>query len=324
MKVVVTGGAGYIGSHTVQCLKRRGMAVHVFDDLSTGHRAAILDAEFHELDLRRREAVAAAFAAVRPDAVIHFAAHCYVGESVVNPRKYFEDNLATTLNVLGAMVDTRCRRFVFSSTCATYGDPVRVPIPEDHPQNPVNPYGESKLFIERIMRRYHEAYGLRYAALRYFNAAGADPEGRLGESHDPETHLIPLMIRAVLDPGFTLTVYGDDYPTPDGTCIRDYIHVTDLADAHARALDRLTVTDDSLALNLGTGHGYSVLEMIRRLEIVSGRPVKRTIGPRRAGDPPVLIAAAGNAGALLDWRCAHSSLDEILATAWRWHQAPRY
>jgi len=324
MKVVVTGGAGYIGSHTVQCLKRRGMAVHVFDDLSTGHRAAILDAEFHELDLRRREAVAAAFAAVRPDAVIHFAAHCYVGESVVNPRKYFEDNLATTLNVLGAMVDTRCRRFVFSSTCATYGDPVRVPIPEDHPQNPVNPYGESKLFIERILHRYHEAYGLRYAALRYFNAAGADPDGRLGESHDPETHLIPLIIRAVLDPGFTLTVFGDDYPTPDGTCIRDYIHVTDLADAHVRALDRLAATDGSFALNLGTGHGYSVLEVIRRLEAVAGQPVKRTNGPRRAGDPPVLVAAADRAAALLGWQCARSSIDEILATAWRWHRAPRF
>lgn len=324
MKVVVTGGAGYIGSHTVQCLRRRGMAVHVFDDLSTGHRAAVLDAEFRELDLRHREAVAAAFATVRPDAVIHFAAHCYVGESVVNPRKYFEDNLATTLNVLGAMVDTRCRRFVFSSTCATYGDPVRVPIPEDHPQQPVNPYGESKLFIERILHRYHEAYGLRYAALRYFNAAGADPDGRLGESHDPETHLIPLIIRAVLDPGFSLTVFGDDYPTPDGTCIRDYIHVTDLADAHVRALDRLAATDGSFALNLGTGHGYSVLEMIRRLEAIAGRPVQRTTGPRRAGDPPVLVAAADRAAALLGWQCTHSSIDEILATAWRWHQAPRF
>jgi len=256
--------------------------------------------------------------------VIHFAAHCYVGESVVNPRKYFEDNLAATLNVLGAMVDTRCRRFVFSSTCATYGDPVRVPIPEDHPQNPVNPYGESKLFIERILHRYHEAYGLRYAALRYFNAAGADPGGRLGESHDPETHLIPLIIRAVLDPGFTLAVFGDDYPTPDGTCIRDYIHVTDLADAHVRALDRLATTDGSFALNLGTGHGYSVLEVIHRLETVAGRPVKRTIGPRRAGDPPVLVAAADRAAALLGWQCTHSSIDEILATAWRWHQAPRF
>ncbi|HOT00130.1 MAG TPA: UDP-glucose 4-epimerase GalE [Acidobacteriota bacterium] len=324
MKVVVTGGAGYIGSHTVQCLRRRGMAVHVFDDLSTGHRAAVLDAEFRELDLRHREAVAAAFATVRPDAVIHFAAHCYVGESVVNPRRYFEDNLATTLNVLGAMVDTRCRRFVFSSTCATYGDPVRVPIPEDHPQHPVNPYGESKLFIERILHRYHEAYGLRYAALRYFNAAGADPDGRLGESHDPETHLIPLIIRAVLDPGFSLTVFGDDYPTPDGTCIRDYIHVTDLADAHVRALDRLAATDGSFALNLGTGHGYSVLEMIRRLEAIAGRPVQRTTGPRRAGDPPVLVAAADRAAALLGWQCTHSSIDEILATAWRWHQAPRF
>lgn len=324
MKVVVTGGAGYIGSHTVQCLRRRGLVVHVLDDLSTGHRAAVPDAELHELDLRRREAVAAVFAAVRPDAVIHFAAHCYVGESVVNPRKYFEDNLTTTLNVLGAMVDTRCRRFVFSSTCATYGDPVRVPIAEDHPQNPVNPYGESKLFIERILHRYHEAYGLRYAALRYFNAAGADPDGRLGESHDPETHLIPLIIRAVQDPGFSLTVFGDDYPTPDGTCIRDYIHVTDLADAHVRALDRLAATDGSFALNLGTGHGYSVLEVIRRLETVAGRPVKRTSGPRRAGDPPVLVAAADRAAALLDWQCTRSSIDEILATAWRWHQAPRF
>jgi UDP-glucose-4-epimerase GalE len=324
MKVVVTGGAGYIGSHTVQCLRRRGAAVHVLDDLSTGHRAAAGDAEFLELDLRRREAVAAAFAAIRPDAVIHFAAHCYVGESVVNPRKYFEDNLATALNVLGAMVDAGCRRFIFSSTCATYGDPLRVPIPEDHPQNPVNPYGESKLFIERILRRYHEAYGLRYAALRYFNAAGADPDGRLGESHNPETHLIPLMIRAVREPEFTLTVFGDDYPTPDGTCIRDYIHVTDLAEAHVRALDRLAAAAGSFALNLGTGRGHSVLEIIRRLEAVAGRPVKYAVGPRRAGDPPELVAAADEARAMLGWTCSHSSIDSILSTAWRWHQAPRY
>jgi len=320
MKVVVTGGAGYIGSHTVQCLKSRGVAVHVFDDLSTGHRAAVPDAEFHELDLRRRDAVAATFAAVRPDAVIHFAAHCYVGESVVNPRKYFEDNLAATLNVLGAMVDTRCRRFVFSSTCATYGDPVRVPIPEDHPQNPVNPYGESKLFIERILHRYHEAYGLRYAALRYFNAAGADPGGRLGESHDPETHLIPLIIRAVLDPGFTLAVFGDDYPTPDGTCVRDYIHIEDLATAHVLALDGLAERP-FMRFNLGNGAGYSVREVIESARRITGHPIPAVVHPRRPGDPAILIAASARIQKELGWQPKHPDLDRIIESAWRWHLA---
>lgn len=324
MKILVSGGAGYIGSHIVRLLLLRGDDVQVVDDLSAGHAEAVAGVPLHVLDLRDRPAVKALFDVQRPDAVIHFAAHCYVGESVENPRKYFEDNLGAALNVLGAMVDTGCRRFIFSSTCATYGEPRTVPIPEDHPQDPVNPYGESKLFIERILRRYDSAYGLRSVSLRYFNAAGADASGEIGESHAPETHLIPLMIRAVLDPAFTLTVFGDDYPTPDGTCIRDYIHVTDLAEAHARALDHLSQTGRSDAFNLGTGSGHSVREMIARLEELAGRPVKRRIGPRRAGDPPALVADARRAAAEMGWRCRHSDIETILASAWNWHNRPRF
>jgi UDP-glucose-4-epimerase GalE len=324
MTVLVTGGAGYIGSHTVRLLRSRGEDVRVADDLSAGHAESVPGVPLHVLDLRDRPAVQALFDALRPEAVIHFAARCYVGESVENPRKYFEDNLGTALNVLGAMTDSGCRRFVFSSTCATYGEPRTVPIPEDHPQDPVNPYGESKLFIERILRRYDAAYGLKSVSLRYFNAAGADASGDIGESHAPETHLIPLMIRAILDPAFTLTVFGDDYPTPDGTCIRDYIHVTDLAEAHARALEHLRLTGRSDAFNLGTGSGHSVREMIARLEALTGRPVQRRAGPRREGDPPALVADAGKAAREMGWQCRHSDIGSILSTAWKWHSNPRY
>lgn len=324
MRILVSGGAGYIGSHTVRLLRSRGEDLHVVDDLSAGHAEAVAGVPLHVLDLRERPAVRALFDSLRPEAVIHFAAHCYVGESVENPRKYFEDNLGAALNVLGAMVDTGCRHFIFSSTCATYGEPRTVPIPEDHPQDPVNPYGESKLFIERVLRRYDAAYGLKSVSLRYFNAAGADASGEIGESHAPETHLVPLMIRAVLDPAFTLTVFGDDYPTPDGTCIRDYIHVTDLAEAHARALEHLRRTGRSDAFNLGTGAGHSVREMITRLEALAGRPVKRRTGPRRGGDPPALVADARKAAGEMGWRCRHSDIETILATAWKWHSHPAF
>jgi len=324
MKVIVTGGAGYIGSHTVQLLLQGGHDVQVLDNLSTGHRQAVPAELLQEVDLRRAAEVQDCFRRFRPEAVIHFAAHCYVGESVGNPRKYFEDNLTTALNVLGAMVETGCLNFIFSSTCATYGEPRQVPMREDHPQEPVNPYGETKLFIEKVLRRYDAAYGLKAIPLRYFNAAGADPAGRLGESHDPETHLIPLLVRAVMDPTYTLTVFGDDYPTPDGTCIRDYIHVLDLGAAHVQALDYLRRERRGDAFNLGTGSGFSVLEMIRRLQAIAGREVKWRLGPRREGDPPVLVAAAEKARNVLGWECRYSSIDTILETAWRWHQAPRY
>jgi UDP-glucose-4-epimerase GalE len=324
MKILVTGGAGYIGSHTVRLLREQGEDVHIVDNLATGHAEAVAGLPLHVLDLRDKPAVDRLLAELRPEAAIHFAAHCYVGESVTQPRKYFEDNLGAALNLLGAMIDCGCRLFVLSSTCATYGEPRTVPIPENHPQAPINPYGESKLFIERILHRYDEAYGLRSACLRYFNAAGADASSEIGESHAPETHLIPLMIRAILDPAYTLTVFGDDYPTPDGTCLRDYIHVSDLAEAHARSLTHLLRTDRSVAFNLGTGTGYSVLQMIHCLEALTGRTVKRRIGPRREGDPPVLVASAVKAAGEMGWHCRHSEIDTILATAWNWHCQPRF
>jgi UDP-glucose-4-epimerase GalE len=323
-RVLVTGGAGYIGSHTVLLLNEQGYDVHVVDDLSAGHREAVEETPLHIADLRDRAIVGELFARLRPDAVIHFAAHCYVGESVTNPRKYFEDNLLAGLNVLGAMLDVGCRDLVFSSTCATYGEPEQVPIPESHPQHPVNPYGETKLFLEKILHRYEEAFGLRSASLRYFNAAGADPAGRLGESHDPETHLIPLMVRAIMDPDYTLTVFGDDYPTADGTCIRDYIHVLDLGQAHLLAMEYLAREERSIRLNLGTGSGFSVRQMIDQLESIAGRPVKKRIGPRRPGDPPRLVARADQARELLGWSCRWSSIGNILESAWRWHLQPRF
>ncbi|MBN2432627.1 MAG: UDP-glucose 4-epimerase GalE, partial [Acidobacteria bacterium] len=278
----------------------------------------------HVADLRDIQKLADLFEHLRPTAVIHFAAHCYVGESVTNPRKYFEDNLRAGLNLLGAMLDSGCRTIVFSSSCATYGEPEQVPIPESHRQQPVNPYGETKLFLEKILHRYGEAYGIRSASLRYFNAAGADPSGRLGESHEPETHLIPLMVRAILDPGYTLTVFGDDYPTPDGTCIRDYIHVLDLGQAHLLAMEYLLQEQRSLQLNLGTGSGFSVRQMIRHLERIAGSPVKHKIGSRRPGDPPRLVACADEARRRLGWECRWSAIDRILETAWRWHLNPRF
>jgi len=323
-RVLVTGGAGYIGSHTVRRLAEHGYDVVVVDNLSAGHREAVEGFPLHVLDLRDGQALAGLFARLRPAAVIHFAAHCYVGESVIQPRKYFEDNLLAGLNVLGAMLDSGCRTIVFSSSCATYGEPEQVPIPESHSQHPVNPYGETKLFLEKILHRYDAAYGIHSASLRYFNAAGADPAGRLGESHEPETHLIPLMIRAILDPHYTLTVFGDDYPTPDGTCIRDYIHVLDLAQAHLLAMEYVFQKEQSLQLNLGTGSGFSVRQMIRHLERIAGSPVKHVIGPRRPGDPPRLVASADAARRRLGWDCQWSAIDRILETAWRWHLNPRY
>src|ERR1700756_5114606 len=316
MIVLVVGGAGYSGSHAARVLRRHGHEVVIYDNLSTGH--ALLAQEF---DLVQGDIVDSArlSAAMRHvDAVMHFAAHASVGESVENPRKYFRNNVEGGLTLLNTCLDCGVRRFIFSSTCAVYGVPSNVPISEDNPRQPVNPYGVSKLFFERALEDYDRAYGLRFASLRYFNAAGADESGEIGELHDPETHLIPSALLAVKDKR-ELELFGTDYPTPDGTCIRDYIHVNDLAEAHVLALKYLADGGDSIALNLGTGHGYSVKEVLDKVEEVTGREVSKRVAPRRAGDPPALVADPRRAEQLLRWK-ATRSLDRIVSTAWKWMQ----
>ena len=319
--VLVTGGAGYIGSHTCKALAAAGYSPIALDSLVYGHRWAVRWGPLERVDLADRDAVERALRDHRVDAVIHFAAYAYVGESMTDPGKYFRNNVANTLNLLEAMRAASVRTIVFSSTCATYGVPDAVPIAEDHPQRPVNPYGESKLFIERALHWHGVADGLRWMALRYFNAAGADPDGEIGEDHDPETHLIPLAIETALGRRRELQVMGTDYPTPDGTAVRDYIHVTDLADAHVRALRHLAEDGTSGALNLGTGNGHSVREVVAMVERVSGRKVNTRNAPRRAGDPPALVAAPGRARELLGWEPRWSSLESIVRTAYRWHGA---
>ncbi|PZA06822.1 MULTISPECIES: UDP-glucose 4-epimerase GalE [unclassified Meiothermus] len=321
MRVLVVGGAGYIGSHTAKALHQAGYTPVVFDNLSMGHRWAVKWGPLVEADLGDQPAIVRALEDHRIEAVVHFAANAYVGESMQNPAKYFRNNVVGTLNLLEAMHQAGVRQVVFSSSCATYGLPQRLPIPEEHPQDPINPYGESKLMGEKMLRWFGECHGLRWVSLRYFNAAGADPEGELGEVHDPETHLIPLVIEAVLGKRPPVQVFGTDYPTPDGTAIRDYIHVTDLAEAHVRALQYLQDGGASTALNLGTGKGHSVREVIRMVEAVSGRAVPFTLAPRRPGDPPELVADAAKAERVLGWR-AGRSFEDIVETAWRWHSRP--
>jgi len=319
MKVLVAGGAGYIGSHTVRALQAAGHATRIFDNFSTGHRDLVLG-DCVEGDLADPVAVRSALDAFHPDAVMHFSANCYVGESVADPAKYYRNNVANTLNLLEAMRATGVPRFVFSSSAATYGDPVRTPMDETHPQAPVNPYGWTKLMVEVVLRDFAAAYGLRSAALRYFNAAGASADARLGERHRPETHLIPLAIAAALGAAPPLKVFGDDYPTPDGTCVRDYIHVEDLADAHIRALAALDRAPGFLAFNLGIGRGFTVREVIAAVGRVGGRPVPHVVAPRRAGDPPSLVADAAKARQVLGWTPRYAELDAIVETAWRWHR----
>jgi UDP-glucose-4-epimerase GalE len=314
--VLITGGAGYIGSHTTRLFRERGVETIVLDNLSTGHRAAV-QGTFAELDLADRDGLLALLKKHRPTAVVHFAARTYVGESVENPSIYYRENVIHTWNLLEAMRAADVRSIVFSSTCATYGEPQKVPIAEDHPQAPVNPYGETKLAIERALGWYQRAYALRFAALRYFNAAGADPDGEVGEDHDPETHLIPLAIEAALG-GKGLEIYGTDYPTPDGTAIRDYIHVQDLADAHVAALNKLREGATSLHVNLGTGRGHSVREVIAAVEKVSGKKVPARETGRRAGDPPALVADARLAAEVLGWKARIPDIETIVEHAWRW------
>jgi UDP-glucose-4-epimerase GalE len=322
MKILVTGGAGYVGSHAIRSLRRHGHQVTVYDNLSTGHKSLADGFELVVADLEDATRLARALTGV--DLIMHFAASAYVGESVQNPRKYFRNNLQNGLALVNAAIDTGVRYFIFSSSCAVYGVPDKVPITEDTRCQPVNPYGETKLFFERILDSYRRAYGLQSVALRYFNAAGADESGEIGELHNPETHLIPLALEAAAGLRPKLEVFGNDYPTSDGTCIRDYIHVTDLAEAHAAAVELLRSQDGGAftALNLGTGGGYSVQQVVTTVETVTGRSVPLHISARRTGDPPSLVADPTHAKQLLRW-AAKRSLDEIVASAWNWMNSSR-
>jgi UDP-glucose-4-epimerase GalE len=316
----VTGGAGYIGSHAAKALNKAGYRVVVYDNLVAGHREAVKFGGFVEGDVTDAAALGRALREHRIFAVVHLAGFLDVGESVRDPVRYYRNNVGGALAVLEAMAAERVGSFVFSSTCATYGDPVETPIVEGHPQRPVNSYGETKLAVERALPHFERAYGIHSISLRYFNAAGADPDGELGEDHSPETHLIPRAIDASSG-GPGLEIFGDDYPTPDGTCLRDYVHVTDLADGHVCALEALVETSQSGVYNLGSGHPYSVRDVLSRVEQVTGRNVPATIAPRRPGDPAVLHAVAHKAHNELHWKPQYSDLETIVTTAWNWHRA---
>jgi UDP-arabinose 4-epimerase len=317
--VLITGGAGYIGSHSAKALAGAGFYPVVVDDLRTGHRSAVRWGPLVEADLADKAALGKVFETYPISAVIHFAGSAYVGESMAAPHLYFQNNVGCALSLLDSMLEHGVARIVFSSSCATYGRPQSIPITEEHPQQPVNPYGESKLMVEKILYWYARAFGLRYTILRYFNAAGADPDGELGEMHQPEPHLIPRVIAAALGSLSNVEVYGTDYETVDGTAVRDYIHVTDLAEAHVAAMRYLESGGAPAAFNLGTGMGHSVRQVIAAVEQVSGRKVPFQDLPRRAGDPAELVADAGNAMQHLAWRPHHSDLQLIVETAWNWH-----
>lgn len=322
--ILVVGGAGYIGSHVNQALWARGYETVVFDNLVYGHREAVRHGILEIGDLSDTVRLEEIFAAYPIEAVLHFAAYAYVGESVTNPAKYYNNNVANTLHLLDAMVRHKVKPIIFSSTCATYGVPDQMPITEEMPQKPVNPYGASKLMVERILQDYHAACGLNYCCLRYFNAAGADQAGELGESHSPETHLIPLVLAAAAGDREGIQVFGTDYPTRDGSCIRDYIHVTDLADAHLRALDYLLQGGESVCLNLGNSTGSSVLEVIAAAEAVTGRKIPVVKAGRRAGDPAILVGSAEKARLVLGWTPQYGDIRTIISHAWNWYQHRRY
>lgn len=317
-KVLVVGGAGYIGSHMVWLLGQQGVEVVVLDNLSSGHRDAVIHGQFVHGDIADRLVLDKLFSAHEFDAVMHFASFIQVGESVLEPAKYYQNNVSNTLNLLNAMLAHGVKNFIFSSTAATFGEPNYVPIDERHPQQPINPYGRSKLMIEQALADYDQAYGLRSVCLRYFNAAGAHPEALLGERHDPETHLIPLVLQAASGRRAAISVFGRDYDTPDGTCIRDYIHVLDLADAHWLALKYLAQGGASNAFNLGNGDGYSVQAVIDTALAVTGRPIRVLDQPRRAGDPARLVADAAKCREVLGWMPVYADLARIIEHAWRW------
>ena len=316
--VLVTGGAGYIGSHAAKALRAAGHRVVIFDDLSAGHREAALDNPIVVGDVRDVDAVRRALRQSGATAVMHFAAWLSVGDSVRDPVGYYRNNVQGALSVLEAMTYESCRHFIFSSTCAVYGEPVETPLRESHPTNPINAYGQTKLAVEQALPHFERAYDVRFVALRYFNAAGADPDGQLGEDHDPEIHVIPRALAAAAS-GTPIEIFGEDYPTPDGTCLRDYVHVMDLADAHVRALQRLESGGASAAYNVGTERPSSVKEVVAAVERVTGRTVERRAAPRRPGDPAILYASAGKIRGELGWKPQRVELDAIVGDAWSWH-----
>jgi UDP-glucose 4-epimerase len=321
--ILVTGGAGYIGSHAVLALKQAGYRVVILDNLVYGHQdlvEKVLQVELIVGDTSDRPLLDRLFATHQIDAVMHFAAYAYVGESVEEPAKYYRNNVVGTLTLLEAMLAAGVKKFVFSSTCATYGVPKTVPIPEDHPQEPINPYGATKLMVERMLADFDPAYDFKSVCFRYFNAAGADPQGLLGEDHSPETHLIPLVLMAALGKRDAVSIYGTDYPTPDGTCIRDYIHVTDLAEAHILGLEYLLKGGDTTIFNLGNGNGFSVKEVIDTAREVTGKEIKAVETDRRPGDPPMLVGSSDRARQILGWNPQYADLRAIITHAWNWHQ----
>jgi UDP-glucose 4-epimerase len=324
MKILVCGGAGYIGSHMCKWLAERDYEVTVLDNLSTGHREAVQWGELIEADIRSPDQINRIFSSRSFDAVMHFCALSLVGESVLKPYAYYQNNVSGTLNLLSAMQRHDVNRLVFSSTAAVFGNPVSDFIDESHPKNPINPYGASKLMVERILADAATAYGLNSVALRYFNAAGASEDGCVGESHSPETHLIPNVLRQALGQGGGLKLFGEDYPTPDGSCVRDYVHVDDLAQAHEAALTFMQSSPGAHAFNLGNGTGYSVKQVIQAASRLVGRDIPYESAPRRAGDPPVLVASSAAAQTVLGWRPAHGDLEDMIGSAWRWHQQPRF
>jgi UDP-glucose 4-epimerase len=323
--ILITGGAGYIGSHTVKLLADQGRKIVVLDNLVYGHKDAVVHPNVSLVigDIGNRDLVRSLFQEYQIESVVHFAAYAYVGESVTNPLKYYRNNTAEPLNLLEIMEEFNCKVFVFSSTCATYGTPKTIPITENNPQNPINPYGNSKLMLEQILADCGKAWGLRSACLRYFNASGCALDGSIGEDHNPETHLIPRVLMALTGEAGPVEIFGTDYPTPDGSCIRDYIHVNDLADAHGKALDYLAIGGESIQVNLGTGIGVSVKEIIDAVEEVTGQKVPLIYGPRREGDPAELVADPSLAKKTLDWQAEHKDVKEIVQSAWGWMSEPR-
>jgi UDP-glucose 4-epimerase len=321
--ILVTGGAGYIGSHAVLALQDAGYEVVILDNLVYGHRElveTVLKVELIEGDIANRTLLDQIFQSREIAAVMHFAAYAYVGESVSQPAKYYRNNVVGTLTLLEAMCDAGIKNFVFSSTCATYGVPEQIPVVENQRQQPINPYGMTKLMVEHILDDFDHAYGLKSVRFRYFNAAGADPEGRLGEDHSPETHILPLVLLTAMGKRDSISIYGTDYDTPDGTCIRDYIHVSDLAQAHVLGLEYLLKGGNTDVFNLGNGQGFSIREVIEAARVVTGRPIPVTLADRRPGDPPVLVGSGEKAQRILGWQPEYADLKTILAHAWQWHQ----